>query len=199
MNNIIILIGILLIAIGTWLTIWGTGRETKKDNKELIEGKNTLIAQNEKLRAELAERDRQLTEIAKKDIYKALSQTIRKRIIDNIKSQSLKDLKEITISDLNTDNNGKRIVSDMISLLADAGINVKRGNTGIAFGTSVIEPQIKMNKDSIEATKQLCEILSPYLKVKYAGMIDDSLDKGNIHIIISGTPLFHEDGSVEFK
>jgi uncharacterized membrane protein len=57
-NNLIIVLGIVLIAVGTLLTYWGTDRKNKATNEilqqsitsknshidELVEGKNTLIS-----------------------------------------------------------------------------------------------------------------------------------------------------------
>lgn len=184
-------------------------QQLNQNIEDLVTGKNELISQNKDLSKQINEykedlklKDQkidELTKLAKKDLYKPLSSVIREQIVGRLKSENNIGLKEVIVSDINTNNNGKRIVGDLISLFNDSEINVKRGSTGMAFGTSVIKSQIKLKKESKPIAEKLCEILSPYLKTQFNGVFDDSLDDGTIHIIIRGVPLFHEDGSVEFQ
>lgn len=168
-----------------------------EQNKELIAGKDELLAQNKTLRKELAQRDENLKEIALKDIYKPLSPILRQQLIDSLRQ--IKKPKEIIISDMNTNNGGKKVVSDLIDIFKEAGINTRRGSTGTAFGTSVISPQIKVNENLRLMAEQLHKILSLYVKTGFTGKFDDSLDEGVINIIIRGVPLFHQDGTIEFN
>ncbi|MBU4348577.1 hypothetical protein KJ671_03710 [Patescibacteria group bacterium] len=223
MVNIIVIIGILLIALGTYLTGLGTSIENKKTTKklqesielknnqidELVLGKDTVIQQNkdlnekiEKYQKELDEKQQKINELekfAKKDIYKPISEELKNQIINNITSLKDKSFKEIEIGVFDGNNNSKRIRLDVINLLKASGLDAKPGGTGISFGKSPSRPSMKMNKKSQSLANELANSLSPYIRTQFQGAIDDKLEDGKIIINIYGNPLFHENGAIEFQ
>lgn len=222
-NNFIIIVGVILIAIGTLLTYWGADRKSKETNDalkhsinakntqidELVDGKDTLISQNEELRQkiekyqnELEQKQKQieeLEELAGKDIYKPLAPEIKTSIITQLSSIRQIGLNQVLIDLFDVDNNGKRIASDLLNIFNQAGINSKIDKTGMSFGKSASSPRIKMNDSSKTIAEQLANALHPYLRVQFQGKIDNKLDDGTVCIEIHGIPLFHKNGSVEFQ
>lgn len=223
MHNLIIVIGVILIAVGTILTYWGKDLKNKETNRqlqksisskngqidELVEGKNVVIKQNEELnkkigdyQKELEEKQKEINELekfAKKDIYKPLSAKLKSRLSQNIKIAKKRNITKVLIELLDSNNNGKRLLGDLIKLLNESGIESAISGTGISFGSGVYHHKVKTNKNTVESAQYLCDILSMYLKIKYNSVIDNNLEGGVIHIELHGIPLFHEDGSVEFQ
>jgi hypothetical protein len=223
MHNLIILFGVILIGVGTLLTYWGTDLKNKKttDNlqnsinskngqiDELVEGKNTVIEQNIQLnrrmgkyQQDLKEKEDKINELekfAKKDIYKPLSNTIRPQLIQDLKIAKQK-IKKVLISSFDSNNNGKKVIDDLVKLFEESGIEASIERTGISFGRGVSHHRMKVNQSSIESADHLCGILSRYIKIaKYNGVVDNKLEDGVIDMEINGIPLFHEDGTVEFQ
>ncbi len=141
----------------------------------------------------------QLEKLAKKDIYKPLSEGVRSQLVQNLKTAKEKNIKKILVSAFDTNTNGKRVVNDLVQILKDAGIDAGVDKTGISFGGGVSVNKVKMNKTTVQAAEHLCNILSVYLRTKYNGAVDDKIENGIIDMEFYGFPLFHEDGSVEFQ
>jgi len=217
----ITIIGLLVIAVGSGLTIFGTGVKSKEANDllkaeirakdgeigELIKGKDIVIQQNKDLstriktyQIDLNQKQKKIEELevfAKKDIYKSPSPELKKQVIDNL--LTLVGIKEVNVSLFEGSNNGKRMLNDFIGLLKGANINAKIDKIGVSFGRGVQRTRMVMNKNTLPAAEQLAKGLSPYLKTKYDGKEDERLNDGIINIDIHGTPLFHQNGPIEFQ
>ena len=60
-------------------------------------------------------------------------------------------------------------------------------------------PTVIINKNTLPVAKQLVTNLSPYFKTKFSARLDDAYEDGYVEVIISGNPMFHQDGSIEFQ
>jgi hypothetical protein len=137
--------------------------------------------------------------MAEKDIYKPLTEDIKTQLTQRLKTAKEKNIKKVLISSFDTNNNGKRVIGDLLELFKTVGIDASVARTGMSFGKGVSLYKVKINQATVEAAEYLCNILAGYLKTKYSVKIDSKLEDGVIDIEFNGIPLFHEDGSVEFQ
>lgn len=202
----------ILIVLLTIFTIWASvqrGRLEKHEKSELSTRVNQteeitgqLSEDKNRLESEIKQKQKKIDELeklAKKDIYKPLSEVVKLQLVQNLKTAKGKNIKKILISSFDTNNNGKRVINDLMQILKDAGIDASIERTGMSFGRGVSIHRVKMNQTTVESAEYLCEILSVYLKTKYNGAVDNKLEDGVIDMEFHGIPLFHEDGSVEFQ
>jgi len=202
----------ILIVTLTAFTIWASvqrGRLEKSEKSKLTTQVNQtkkitdkLSIDKDRLEKEIEQKQKKIDELekfAKKDIYKPLSEKIKNQILQRLKGIQEKNVKKVLISSFDTNNNGKRVINDLLELLKEARIEANIERTGMSFGRGVSHHRVKMNKATVESAEYLCNILSAYLKTKYNGTVDEKLDDGVIDIELYGTPLFHEDGTVEFQ
>lgn len=128
-----------------------------------------------------------------------MSEAIKLELINKLKTVKEKNITQVLISYMDTNNNGKRVINDLIQLLQEANIKTKIERMGMSFGSGVSHHEVKMNQATVESAEYLCNILSSYFKTKYDGTVDNKLEVGIIDIEFHGIPLFQEDGSVEFQ
>jgi len=189
-------IGMCLTAIGTvgsqWLSvIVQKGKEAAAAAKQ-----DTLIAQNDKLQKDLAERDRQVNQLLRSGRYRPLA--AREGLVQGLKGLEIKGLNEIVVSDWNTNDNGKRIASDLVTLLVAAGIDAKRGFSKNTYPSQPGRPYIEADSNTMSVASKLGQALEPFIRTPFEYRSPLSFREGAICVVIYGAPSFNEDGSVEF-
>jgi len=202
----------ILIVVLTIFTVWASvqrGKLEKGEKSELTmrvsqteEITGQLSEDKNRLESEIKQKQNKIDELeklAKKDIYKPLSEVVKLELVQNLRTAKEKNIKKISIRFVDTNNNGKRVMNDLMQILKDAGIDASIEGTGISFGRGVSNHKVKMNQTTVESAQYLCKILSVYLKTTYNGSLDNKLEDGVIDMEFHGIPLFHEDGSVEFQ
>lgn len=109
--------------------------------------------------------------------------------------------KKITVKVICESGNIKRqkVAKQLVEILSAVGFSIE-GPIPVTIHAKAILPavQIVFNQSDEQIASQLVYSLQPYLAIMFSGKIENSCDKGKISILISGEPIFKEDGTVIF-
>ena len=204
-SKIVSYIGLFLVFASTVSTsILSAKNDRIKDQRidTLVKGNGELLKKIDLYQNDLKEKQRKIEELeqyAKKDIYKPPTESIVTEVTANLQQLAQGELKEIVVDVIDGSNDCKRVRQDLVSIFKKAGINARTEKTGFSFSKSVSVPSMEMNENMKGIAIALTEAIQPYMTVKFHGKVKKTLEDGIIRIILKGNPLFHDDGSVEFK
>jgi len=137
-----------------------------------------------------------LEALSKKYIYTPLTPQIMEDIVKAIPTCG--PIKQVQISTMNNGKNEYQVANDLAGLLRKANLDSRFQGDGIALGGDKNDRiSIKMNEKTFQTADKLAKILNSYLKGKFIGDYDNTMEDGVIEITIEGTVSFNSDGTVE--
>jgi len=147
--------------------------------------------------------------LATRDIYKSLSSNLKESLITSL-SDYVKNQKSIPVIKFYVqqgNQNRYQVVNDLIEILNKAGIKATIGAMGL-FPQSGPQygVEIHTNSQYVAFINKLLEIVKDGYNLNSGIAVRDSEEwknegkfpDGEIQLIVSGTPLFSEDGKVTF-
>lgn len=154
------------------------------------------------LRADLEKSKSDLEVVATRDVFRPLAAPLRIALV-----ASLRELQaaaaatplEVAIYVEAGSKNRALLMSEMLGVMRDAGINASEGGAGTTFATGPLPAiSFEIAEETLPIANALAERLGAVVKAKYHGK-KVSAPVGSVTIWIHGEPEFDAEGVVVFR